>query len=328
MIRRALFTLFVLVGVVLSASCTPAQVSPTSQADMSNPASAYCEQNGGKLEFGEDASGAVGGVCVFPDGSECDEWAYFRGECEPGDPLVSPAATPAAETKTANPASTYCEQHGYKSEIVTAVDGSQSGVCVFPDGSECDEWAYYRGECGPATESGSASEPTGIPTALPIAPADYQGWRTYTHPVYGFSIMLPKDWIIEEVTTSDPLTNGHMLSLHPEHSDEIGSIRMTFRRVGEDAALWPTGVGQGEFIPQGTLEVAGQPAQRVLLICPSGEVTSIWYHQDENVPNIARGDLELGFIFSASPVHCEVGSSLGGKAQRVGEMIIASLRTS
>jgi putative hemolysin len=47
-----------------------------------------------------------------------------------------------------NPASVYCEQNGNKLEIHTAADGSQSGVCVFPDGSTCDEWAYFRGECG------------------------------------------------------------------------------------------------------------------------------------------------------------------------------------
>ena len=49
-----------------------------------------------------------------------------------------------------NPASVYCEQNGNTLEIQTADDGSQSGVCVFPDGSTCDEWAYFRGECGPA----------------------------------------------------------------------------------------------------------------------------------------------------------------------------------
>jgi putative hemolysin len=51
-----------------------------------------------------------------------------------------------------NPASLYCEQNGNTLEIRTAADGSQSGVCVFPDGSVCDEWAYYRGECGPAAQ--------------------------------------------------------------------------------------------------------------------------------------------------------------------------------
>jgi hypothetical protein len=32
-------------------------------------------------------------MCVFPDGSECDEWAYFRGECKPGDSLVMSEST-------------------------------------------------------------------------------------------------------------------------------------------------------------------------------------------------------------------------------------------
>jgi putative hemolysin len=52
-----------------------------------------------------------------------------------------------------NPASVYCEQNGNTSEIRTAADGSQSGVCIFPDGSTCDEWAYFRGECGPAIQT-------------------------------------------------------------------------------------------------------------------------------------------------------------------------------
>ena len=61
-----------------------------------------------------------------------------------------PAATDASQANMPNPASVYCEQNGNKLEIRTAADGSQSGVCVFPDGSTCDEWAYFRGECGPA----------------------------------------------------------------------------------------------------------------------------------------------------------------------------------
>jgi putative hemolysin len=52
-----------------------------------------------------------------------------------------------------NPASVYCTQNGNKLEIRTAADGSQSGICVFPDGSTCDEWAYFRGECGLAAQT-------------------------------------------------------------------------------------------------------------------------------------------------------------------------------
>lgn len=47
----------------------------------------------------------------------------------------------------ANPASVFCQEQGGESKIVTAADGSQSGVCVLPYGIECDEWAYFRGEC-------------------------------------------------------------------------------------------------------------------------------------------------------------------------------------
>jgi putative hemolysin len=66
---------------------------------------------------------------------------------------LTACATPQIQTPAGlpNPASAYCEQNGNKLEIVTAADGSQSGVCVFPDGSACDEWAYYRGECRPAS---------------------------------------------------------------------------------------------------------------------------------------------------------------------------------
>jgi putative hemolysin len=56
-----------------------------------------------------------------------------------------------------NPASVYCKENGGELEIVTAADGSQSGRCVFPDGSACDEWAYFRGECGPALAATEAS---------------------------------------------------------------------------------------------------------------------------------------------------------------------------
>ena len=85
MMPKALFTLFMLVGIGFSVACSSNQASSTPQMNMPNPASVYCEQNGGKLELRQDALGGVAGVCIFPDGSECDEWAYFRNECKPGD---------------------------------------------------------------------------------------------------------------------------------------------------------------------------------------------------------------------------------------------------
>ena len=47
----------------------------------------------------------------------------------------------------ANPSSVYCENHNGTLEIRTAADGGQVGYCKFSNGKECEEWAFYRGEC-------------------------------------------------------------------------------------------------------------------------------------------------------------------------------------
>lgn len=62
------------------------------------------------------------------------------------------AATGTTRANMPNPASVYCVQNGNRLEIHTAADGSQSGVCILEDGSACDEWAYYRGACGPTPQ--------------------------------------------------------------------------------------------------------------------------------------------------------------------------------
>ncbi len=36
------------------------------------------------------------GCASFPDASTCDEWAFFRGECQPGNTPEVPAPTPTA----------------------------------------------------------------------------------------------------------------------------------------------------------------------------------------------------------------------------------------
>jgi putative hemolysin len=64
-------------------------------------------------------------------------------------PVRSSETEPGGEASLPNPASVYCEEQGGSLEIRSTADGGQYGVCIFPDGSECEEWAFYRGECGP-----------------------------------------------------------------------------------------------------------------------------------------------------------------------------------
>ncbi|MCS7130397.1 MAG: DUF333 domain-containing protein [Archaeoglobaceae archaeon] len=51
------------------------------------------------------------------------------------------------ELGVSNPAAVYCLEMGYRYKVENTPQG-QVGICVFPDQTECDEWAFFRGECG------------------------------------------------------------------------------------------------------------------------------------------------------------------------------------
>jgi putative hemolysin len=124
---------------------TPVEETFESPLDMANPASVYCEEQGYELEIRDEAGGQAG-YCLFPDGSECEEWAFYRGECAPAETTFeSPLGLP-------NPASQFCVEQGYELEIRDEA-GGQVGYCLFPEGSECEEWAFYRGECSPGVSA-------------------------------------------------------------------------------------------------------------------------------------------------------------------------------
>jgi putative hemolysin len=49
-------------------------------AQIANPASTFCIENGGVLEIRSDVEGGQTGYCKIA-GKECEEWSLFRGEC-------------------------------------------------------------------------------------------------------------------------------------------------------------------------------------------------------------------------------------------------------
>ncbi len=137
----------------------------------------------------------------------------------PTQPVVAPVPTDIPQADMPNPASAYCVEQGFKSEIRTAADGSQSGVCIFPDGSECDEWAYFRGECGPAIQPVTpefVEEPLAmnassvpIPFAVLVNTGDQRGITAYDR-----SGLALGEWQTSprtgQVHTAGPITDGIM----------------------------------------------------------------------------------------------------------------------
>jgi putative hemolysin len=112
--KSSILLVLVIAVVMMTAGCTSNQpattatkvatevttpVAPTqASTGLANPASVYCGQVGGKTVIKKDATGAEYGVCTFPNGSTCEEWALYRGECTP---TPSKIANLTSEVKTA-----------------------------------------------------------------------------------------------------------------------------------------------------------------------------------------------------------------------------------
>jgi putative hemolysin len=111
---KLLIVVFVMMLLVTGCSSAPATLPPLA---MPNPASANCAKKGGDLEIRTEPNGEAG-YCRFPDGSECEEWAFFRNECRPRTPIVLPTIAAGLP----NPASANCVKQG--GELVIRTDAS------------------------------------------------------------------------------------------------------------------------------------------------------------------------------------------------------------
>ena len=110
----------------------------TASTAIANPAAEYCKKMNNQYEIRAAADGSQYGVCILPDGTECDEWAYYRGECPAG-----------AKSGTPNPdlAENYCLSNNNMYQTRKDAAGNEVGVCILPSGKECDALGYYKGTC-------------------------------------------------------------------------------------------------------------------------------------------------------------------------------------
>jgi putative hemolysin len=75
---------------LLLEACGRAAPAPTpttfeSPIGLPNAASDFCLEQGYQLDVRDDGGGQVG-TCLFPGGTQCEAWAFYRGECAPGTP--------------------------------------------------------------------------------------------------------------------------------------------------------------------------------------------------------------------------------------------------
>ena len=129
-LKRNLFIVCLLLPILLMVGCKEASdPSPTPFTEgvedafigIPNPASFYCLEMGYELDL-RDTEDGTEGICIFPDGNECEEWEFLAGGC-------------AIEW-------TFCQRQGSNIRA-----GEAMGTCAFADGSTCPEYDYFIGEC-------------------------------------------------------------------------------------------------------------------------------------------------------------------------------------
>jgi putative hemolysin len=106
---------------------------------LANPAANYCSEQGGRLEIQTTSDGGQIGVCLFNDGSLCEEWAFFRGECRPGDQYALPEG--AAETTTIEPK--FAELFALVRENLPANAFDSFAAQPLTSGDKRQLWAVY-----------------------------------------------------------------------------------------------------------------------------------------------------------------------------------------
>jgi putative hemolysin len=83
--------------------------------------------NGGTVDYSASCGIDVDGICCLPNA--CQPLPSFDGDAGMADPAAA-----------------YCTGLGYRWAAVD-MDGT-AGVCILPDGTQCEEWSFYLGKCG------------------------------------------------------------------------------------------------------------------------------------------------------------------------------------
>lgn len=239
---------------------------------IANPASVYCIKNGGNLEIRQDEEGNQYGVCLFSDGSECEEWAYFRGECSPVQ--TCPCYSLQLESLQGDLAR-FSASHGRLSISscqggdlnadgkVTPVDALIAFRCYIKSGpcSECTSECADVNEDGRVTPSDALcifesylGKPSCLdhqPQAAP-APTRMEGsWQSQTQTDGGSLVVDQEKHIVEMADSSHNLGQGSLTNFL--YTPTGGSSPISFQAIfaGGSYTASFTGTASNSLCPPG-----------------------------------------------------------------------------
>ena len=144
-------TLLAALLALLMAACTrlPAEtsnqipISPPDTASMANPAALYCQAQGGLHRIVTLPSGDQTGDCIFEDGSSCGAWAFFRGECQPGEQAAANPEPVEPQTFDGQPPDLPGNTADEADQAARPVVGWLGHITSLPDRAEYDDFIQF-----------------------------------------------------------------------------------------------------------------------------------------------------------------------------------------
>ncbi|RJG48700.1 putative hemolysin [Motilimonas pumila] len=123
------------------AFCALSTLSFGALAGMGDPASKFCEAQGGKIEHKQSETGDMG-ICHTSDGQQIEAWTYYRHN-HVDSAKADKKDAKKAKTGMSNPAASFCEEKGGKVEHKQSQSGDM-GICHTSTGEQVEVWTYYR----------------------------------------------------------------------------------------------------------------------------------------------------------------------------------------
>ena len=229
---------------------------PQQSQAIANPAAEYCIQQGGTVEIRSEASGEVG-YCRFADGSECEEWAYQRGECQPGTPGAP--GQPDAGITMPEPADDILA----RAARLKPLDMSQSAL--LPGLSDWElavldkmvqaarlidaaYWQQVDPQDKPLYQSlAGATDPTEAAARL-LLDANYGRWDRFDEfvPFLGDELRPPGGYVFPADLTKEEL--DAYIAAHPDEKDALLSPFTVVQRDGERLVAVPYHEAYAELV--------------------------------------------------------------------------------